>query len=182
MLWDAAKRAGLTTAAVTWPVTVDAPITWNLPEALLKRQGGEMDSAGVASKSTPGLVDAIAAKYPSFKQQWMDDRTRMLAAMYLLEAKHPDLTAVHLVDLDSEQHDTEPFSAASFAMLEYTDELIGKLLAVLPADTAFALVSDHGFIPVKKTVALKVLLPKDSPGKCHARFGFRHRTRAWRKR
>ena len=83
-LWDAAKRAGLTTAAVTWPVTVDAPITWNLPEYFLKRQGGEMDLAGVASKSTPGLVDAIAVKYPSFKQQWMDDRTRTLAAMYLL--------------------------------------------------------------------------------------------------
>ena len=119
-----------------------------------------MDLAGVASRSTPGLVDAIAAKYPSFKQQWMDDRTRTLATMFLLSEKHPDLTAVHLVDLDSEQHDTEPFSAASFSMLEYTDELVGKMLAVLQADTAIALVSDHGFIPVKKTVALKMLLPK----------------------
>jgi len=159
-LWDAAKHAGLTSASVTWPVTVDAPIDWNLPEYFLKRQGGAMDLAGIESKSTPGLVDAIAAKYPSFRQQWMDDRTRALATMCLLQEKQPDFMAVHFVDLDAEEHDTEPFSPASFAMLERTDELIGKILAVTPPNISVALVSDHGFIPVKKTVALKVLLAK----------------------
>jgi len=159
-LWDSAKRAGLTTAAVTWPVTVNAPITWDLPEYFRKRQGGAMDLAGIESKSTPGLVEAIAAKYPSFRQQWMDDRTRALATMYLLQEKHPDLLAVHFVDLDAEEHDTEPFSPASFAMLEWTDELIGKILAVTPPDMAVVLVSDHGFIAVKKTAAIKVLLAK----------------------
>ncbi len=162
-LWDAAKAAGVTTAAVTWPVTVDAPVTWNLPEYFLKRQGGAMDLSAIESKSTPGLVTAIAAKYPSFRQQWMDDRTRALATMYLLAEKHPALTAVHFVDLDAEEHDTQPFSPASNAMLEWTDELIGNILRVLPGDTAIALVSDHGFIPVEKTVALKTLLKGAGP-------------------
>ena len=82
----------------------------------------------------------------------MDDRTRILAALFLLEQKHPDVLAVHLVDLDAEEHETEPFSAASNAILEYTDELIGRILAALPKDTVFALVSDHGFVSVEKTV------------------------------
>jgi len=150
-LWDAAKAAGFATAAVTWPVTVDA-------EYFLRRQGGAMDLAAIESKSTPGLVASIAAKYPSFRQQCLDDRTRAFATMYLLTEKRPAFTAVHFVDLDAEEHDTEPFSPASNAMLEWTDELIGNILRVLPADTAPALVSDHGFIPVNKTVALKTLL------------------------
>ena len=157
-LWDAARRAGFSTAAVTWPVTVNAPITWNLPEYFLKRQGGAMDLAGIESKATAGLADAIAAKYPSFRQQWMDDRTRTLATLYMLTEKQPNLTAVHLVDLDAEEHDRQPFSPASIAVLEWTDELIGKMLAAVPRQTAIALVSDHGFIAVKRTIAVKVLL------------------------
>jgi hypothetical protein len=36
--------------------------------------------------------------------------------------------------------------------LEYSDELIGRIMAVLQQDTVFALVSDHGFETVEKTV------------------------------
>ncbi len=151
-LWDTLRQNGLTSAAITWPVTVNAPVTWNLPEYFEKRQGGAMDLAAVGKHATAGLVDEIAAAFPSFAQQWMDDRTRTLAALFLIERKRPDFLAVHLVDLDAEEHDTEPFSTASNAMLEYTDELIGRILAALPPGTVFALVSDHGFVAVDKTV------------------------------
>jgi predicted AlkP superfamily pyrophosphatase or phosphodiesterase len=151
-LWDNLRAKNLTSAAITWPVTVGAPITWNLPEYFEKRQGGAMDLAAIAKKATPGLIDEISAEYPSFPQQWMDDRTRAIATMFLLQRKHPDFLAVHFVDLDAEEHETEPFSIASKAILEYTDELIGRILAVLPKDTALALVSDHGFVSVEKTV------------------------------
>jgi predicted AlkP superfamily pyrophosphatase or phosphodiesterase len=151
-LWDALRAENLTSASITWPVTVGAPITWNLPEYFEKRQGGAMDLAAVAKKATPGLIDEITSRFPSFPQQWLDDRTRMLATLFLIEQKHPDFLAVHFVDLDAEEHETEPFSVASNAILEYTDELIGRILSALPRDTVFALVSDHGFVSVEKTV------------------------------
>jgi predicted AlkP superfamily pyrophosphatase or phosphodiesterase len=151
-IWIDLRAHGKTTAAITWPVTVNAPVTWNLPENFTKRQGGSMDLESVAAKATPGLVDEIAARYPSFPQQWVDDRTRTLATLFLLREKHPALLAVHLVDLDAEEHETRPFSRASNAILEYTDELIGHMIAAMPRDTVFALVSDHGFVPVEKTV------------------------------
>jgi predicted AlkP superfamily pyrophosphatase or phosphodiesterase len=151
-LWDDLRANGRTTAAITWPVTVGAPITWNLPENFEKRQGGAMDLNAVAAKSTPGLVEEISAAYPTFPQQWVDDRTRTLAALYLLREKHPDFLAVHLVDLDAEEHETRPFSKESHAILEYTDELIGQMLAAMPRGTIFALASDHGFVSVEKTV------------------------------
>jgi type I phosphodiesterase/nucleotide pyrophosphatase len=151
-LWDDLRSSGRSTAAITWPVTVGAPIDWNLPEYFEKRQGGSMDLAAIAKKATPGLIDAISARYPSFPQQWMDDRTRTLAALYLIAEKHPAFLAIHLVELDAEEHETRPFSQASKAILEYTDELIGRMLTVLPKDAVLVLVSDHGFVSVEKTV------------------------------
>src|SRR5271165_3755871 len=45
----AAHDAGLKTAAITWPVTVGAPLDWNLPEYFLRRRGGSMDTRSVES-------------------------------------------------------------------------------------------------------------------------------------
>jgi predicted AlkP superfamily pyrophosphatase or phosphodiesterase len=151
-LWEELRGAHRVTAAITWPVTVGAPIDWNLPEYFEKRQGGAMDLQAIAKKATPGLIEAISNAYPSFPQQWVDDRTRALAVLYLLREKSPDFLAVHFVDLDAEEHDTRPFSTASKAILEYTDELIGRIVAALPQGTALALASDHGFVSIERTV------------------------------
>lgn len=156
-LIDRIAAAGKTTAAITWPVTVDAAVTYNLPEYFAKRRGGGMDLKSIASKaSPPDLVNRIAKAYPSFAQEWMDDRTRTLATIYLLKNHKPDLTLVHLVDLDSEAHENGPFSKEAHAILEYQDELLGQILAALPANAVFVLVSDHGFERIDKEVNLAV--------------------------
>jgi predicted AlkP superfamily pyrophosphatase or phosphodiesterase len=91
-------------------------------------------------------LESVAA-YPSFPQQWMDDRTRTLAVQYLLQRKQPDLILVHLVDLDSEEHDQGPFGRNANAVLELTDELICQMPAALPPDYNFALASDTSTSP-----------------------------------
>jgi hypothetical protein len=154
-LWQAACQAGITTAAITWPVTVEAPVTWNLPEYFEGRRGGAMDLRAIESKATPGLVPAIAAEFPSFAQQWVDDRTRTLALIHLLRRRKPGLIAVHFVDLDAEQHEKGPFSREAKAILEYTDELIGQVMKELPRDAVLALVSDHGFARVDRMVRVE---------------------------
>ena len=156
-LFDAAHETGLKTAAITWPVTVDAPVDFNLPEYFQRRRGGAMDMHSIASKATPrDLAQRIARMFPSFPQEWMDDRTRTQAVVYLLKTEQPNLLAVHLVDLDSEEHDNGPFSPEANAILEYTDELIGQMLAALPSGYAVALVSDHGFERTETVVNLKL--------------------------
>jgi predicted AlkP superfamily pyrophosphatase or phosphodiesterase len=157
-LWQAAGKQGLTTAAVTWPVTTGADITYDLPEYFMRRNGGSMDLASVASRATPGLVDAITTVFPSFPQQWVDDRTRTLAVIYFLKIKQPDLILAHFVDLDSEEHDQGPFETNAFAILERTDELIGEILAALPSGYDLALVSDHGFERMDNDANLRILL------------------------
>jgi hypothetical protein len=112
----------------------------------------------------PDLVERISREYPSFPQEWMDDRTRTVAAIYLLRHEHPDLLLIHLVDLDSEEHENAPFTREANAILERTDELIGNILAVLPHGSALAVVSDHGFERVDKMVNIKSIAPNVTAG------------------
>lgn len=159
-LIGAAHQAGLTIAAITWPVTVGAPVDWNLPEFFAIRRGGDMDLRSVESKSNPpDLVAKIAADSPAFTQQWMDDRIRTMAALWILRHEKPRLMLLHLVDLDSEEHDNAPFTRESYATLEHTDQLIGEVVAALPTGTAVALVSDHGFERVDRIVNVKSVVP-----------------------
>lgn len=157
-LYQCLGGQGLTTAAVTWPVTNEAKITWNLPENFSRRNGGSMDLDAVAAKATPGLVEEIGKAYPSFPQQWVDDRTRTLATLYLLKAKRPDLILTHLVDLNSEEHDQGPFDTNAKAILERTDELLGDIVQALPADYDLVITSDHGFERLDHVSNLKVLM------------------------
>ncbi|MGH9626974.1 MAG: alkaline phosphatase family protein [Bryobacteraceae bacterium] len=161
-LWHAAHKAGLKSGAVTWPVTVDSLIDFNLPEYFKRRNGGAMDLDSIEAKSTPGLVGRIAQAYPSFPQEWMNDRTRALAVMYLVSEPQPDLILLHFVDLDAEAHHRGPFSREANAVLEYTDELIGRILEATPKRYVVALVSDHGFERTDRVVHIPALLKKES--------------------
>ena len=154
-LWQCVGEAGLTTAAVTWPVTMNAKITWNLPEVFLRRNGGSMDLEAVEKYATPGLVAEIARADPSFPQQWVDDRTRTIATLYLFKTKKPDLLLTHLVDLDSDAHDRGPYTPDADATLERSDQLIGEIVKALPKGYDFALVSDHGFELLDRVANLK---------------------------
>jgi len=145
-LWQAAREAGLKTAAITWPVTVNAAIDFNLPEYFQRRRGGAMDLRSIESKATPGLVEKILKEFPSFGQEWMDDRTRALATIYLLRHEKPDLLLLHFVDLDAEAHESGPFTREANSTLEYTDELIGRILAAAPREMVIAIVNVTNFL------------------------------------
>jgi predicted AlkP superfamily pyrophosphatase or phosphodiesterase len=160
-LWQTARDEHRTTAAITWPVTVDAAIDYNLPEFFRKRNGGGMDLASIEEKGTTGLVAAISRMFPSFPREWMDDRARALAVIYLLKEKRPDLLLVHFVDHDAEAHENGPFSREANAAIEYTDELIGAILAALPRGYVVAIVSDHGFERVDRVVNIPALRARD---------------------
>ena len=160
-LWQAAKKAGRTTAAITWPVTVGEGIDYNLPEYFQGRAGGAMDLKSIEEKATPGLVAAIAAEYPSFATQWMDDRTRALGTIFILRRYQPDLTLLHFVDHDSVAHEMGPFSREALAALEYTDELLGQILVHLPANTVVAVVADHGFEATTRELNLAAWLASE---------------------
>jgi len=159
-LWDAAARAGWTTASIQWPVSVGARVTWNIPEYW--RSGGDEDAKLLRALSTPGLLTELEADlgpYPR-KLEIGDDEARGRFAARLLEKKRPALLTLHLIALDHTQHETRPFSAETFAVLERQDAVVAKLREtaerLAPGRAFVAVVSDHGFARVDTNLNLFV--------------------------
>jgi predicted AlkP superfamily pyrophosphatase or phosphodiesterase len=148
-LWDAASRAGLSTASVQWPVSVGARVTWNIPE--FWRAGTPDDAKLLRAVSTPGLLAELEPElgpYPRALTVESDEQRAKYAAR-ILEKKRPNLMTLHLIALDHVQHVTGPFTPDAMAVLERLDTLVGTLRAtaetVAPGGAHVAIVSDHGF-------------------------------------
>lgn len=161
-LWDAAAAAGLRTANVYWPISVGAPITYNLPQ--IWRAGTEDDRKLQRALSTPGLEKELSAglgRYPGGMEETVtEDEVRARFAQRLLESKKPDFITVYMTGLDTEEHRSGPFSAPADAVLERLDAVVGALRAsaerAAPGRATVCVVSDHGFAPVKHDVNLYV--------------------------
>jgi len=151
-LWDAAINAGRTTAAIQWPVTVGANITWNIPEVW--RAGTPEDAKLIRALSTRGLLEEAAADVGAYRggidTSPEGDEVRGKYAEWILEKKKPRLLVLHLTALDHIEHETSPLSEESVAVLERIDAAIGKVRAaaehLAPGRSFFAVVSDHGFV------------------------------------
>ena len=160
-LWDAAKAAGLKTANVYWPVSVGAHIDLNLPQ--IWRTGTPDDLKLQRALATPDLIQTLTTEigvpYPGGEDETIaDDEIRTRFAIHLLETRHPAFLTVYLTGLDTEQHQSGPFSPASNAVLERLDNLVGKLRAAAeknaPHHAYVSVVSDHGFAAVQHDVNL----------------------------
>lgn len=172
-LWSMAKRAGLVTANVGWPVTVGADIDYNVPEIAdpsEKIQTGKR----VLQYSTPGLIDKANAAMPSDDKS--TDGRRTTYAEYILETYKPNLMLVHLIELDGAHHTYGPRSPEALKTAERLDAYVGRIIAATRKAgtfdrTTFFLVSDHGFAAVTKrfepnvTLAKAKLITLDATGK-----------------
>jgi predicted AlkP superfamily pyrophosphatase or phosphodiesterase len=154
-LWDAAARAGWTTASIQWPVTVGARVTWNIPEYWRSTAD---DARLRRALSTPGLLAELEAHLGPYPETLdaESDEARGRFAVRLLETKRPAFMTLHLVALDHVQHETGPMSAETYAVLERVDAVIGRLRdaaeRLAPGRALVAIVSDHGFVKVDTEV------------------------------
>jgi predicted AlkP superfamily pyrophosphatase or phosphodiesterase len=153
-LWTAAKRAGLTTASISWPVTGNSPaIDWNL-------SGGNSDDAGPGGKMAIGKqLKGMAMQAPH--DEGDHDAHRAAWAVQLIRAHKPNFMTLHLGLTDEAEHEHGPFSAEACKALENIDTEIGEILkAELEVDpkAVVFVVSDHGFAKADYRVNLSVLL------------------------
>jgi predicted AlkP superfamily pyrophosphatase or phosphodiesterase len=159
-LWDAAAKAGLTTANVHWPVSVRADaVKWNIPQ--IWRTGHTDDAKLVKALSTPGLVESLEASLgayaPGIDESIEGDETRGRFAAALIEREKPDFTTVYLTALDHEQHEKGPDTPEAYAVLRRIDAVVGTLVAVqmkARPGSVIAVVSDHGFAKVDTEINL----------------------------
>jgi predicted AlkP superfamily pyrophosphatase or phosphodiesterase len=170
-LWDAAKREGLSSAMISWPVSTGAG-DWNVPEiwklgtspsnfpATLAEMTAHQRPAGLMAE----VLQHNPAVYSKVTRDEGDDM-RTGFAEYIIENKKPQIVLVHLFDLDHFQHDYGPFTPEAVAALEKSDAYVARLLAALDragtrAETAVVITSDHGFRAYTTHIRPNVILAR----------------------
>jgi predicted AlkP superfamily pyrophosphatase or phosphodiesterase len=163
-LWDAATKAGLITASIDWPVSVSAPVTYNI--AQVWRASTPDDRKLIRALSSPGLVaeaERAVGPFAEGNDYTIDgDRRRAAFIAWLLENKKPQFVTCYFGALDTDEHEAGPYSAKAFATLEALDALVGQVWQaaerVSRRNVVFCVVSDHGFIRVDKALRLNIAL------------------------
>ncbi|HET9765713.1 MAG TPA: alkaline phosphatase family protein [Thermoanaerobaculia bacterium] len=169
-LWTAARQAGLTTAAVSWPVTVGADVDWNVPEIWPLEKDGSIVAELRRHATPPGLVDELErdAVGKLRDEIWQlgetarDDRVGEMAA-HLLQTRKPALLLVHLLTVDHFEHDHGRDHAMVRRALGAADRALARMVeaaerAGIRERTAFVVTGDHGFSDVHSKLAPNVWL------------------------
>ncbi len=167
-VYDAARRAGLKTAAVCWPASREAKsLDWTVPDMFeadawpkygtqswldeLRQAGWPVDKQN-AWCNTPG--GGVA-------RDWL--YTRMVRQV--LQKHAPNLILLHLVEPDHVQHAHGPRSDEAYWIASYSDDRMRDLVEAVEASpmagkTTLFILSDHGFFPVNYEIRPNVVLRK----------------------
>jgi predicted AlkP superfamily pyrophosphatase or phosphodiesterase len=162
-LWSMARKAGLVTASVGWPVTVGADIDYNVPEIFDPKENPPTGKR-TAQYATPGLL-AKALAGGSGGDNSTDGR-RTAISEFIINAYKPNLMLLHLVALDDAHHKNGPRTPPAIETTERMDGYVGRVIeaarkAGILDQTTFFLVSDHGFAPVNRKFEPGVVLVKE---------------------
>lgn len=166
-LYDVARAAGLTTAAFLWPVTAGSKIDYNLAEIFPNRIWTNQVMVSLKA-SSPWFLMQMNHRYGKLrhgiKQPWLDDFITA-CAVDTLKNKQPDLTLVHLVDMDSMRHRYGVRSAEAKAALQRLDGRVARLVRATKDagtydHTNFVILGDHYQINVDKMIHLNQLFVK----------------------
>lgn len=162
-LWSMAKRAGLVTASVGWPVTVGADIDYNVPEIFDPKENPPTGKRTL-QYATPGLLEK-ALTGGSGGDNSTDGR-RTTISEFVINNYKPNLMLIHLVALDDVHHKNGPRTPPAIETTERLDGYVGRIIeatrkAGFFEQTTFFLVSDHGFAPVEKKFEPNVVLVKE---------------------
>jgi predicted AlkP superfamily pyrophosphatase or phosphodiesterase len=157
-VYDAAHKAGLTTAEVDWVAIEKADgITWRFTEYTDPKGEIEHDLVEQASMTADDL-----AHFNKPSQAWRD-RMYTAAAVDIIKKHHPDLMLLHLLALDSIEHQTGYGNDSGRNTIAFLDDRVKEVIdAVREAGdlerTTFLIVSDHGQMSVHKRLNANLLL------------------------
>ena len=167
-LFDEAKIAGMTTAALLWPVTAKAKIDFHIPEIFANRP---WHSQVVVSLINGSLLYTIAMNQrfghlrKGIEQPWLDDFVTA-SAVHTIKTKLPNLFLIHLVDLDSQRHRHGFASPEAYDAIRRHDKRLGEIMRALEdsgitnRSTVIAL-GDHSSLDVSSVIKVNVLLKEN---------------------
>lgn len=166
-LFQAVKREGGRCASMLWPVTGKSrAIRWNFPEVLALP--GENQVLKMLAYGTPGWILHMELKHgrerKSIHEPYLSDYAVTLAED-VIRAHQPELTALHLVDVDEMRHRHGVNSTEAWEGIKRNVKRVSTLWQVMQStpgmeDALLVVVSDHGQANVDKPVNLCELMEK----------------------
>ncbi|MFS2185593.1 alkaline phosphatase family protein [Mucilaginibacter sp. Mucisp84] len=167
-LWQVLNAHMLTTAAIEWPVSVGAGITWNIPEIWSDKYPDRITES--RKYATPGLIDEIEKNTTGRldSNNMNEDRFSMDAnsarmAAYIFKTYHPALLTVHFAEVDGAQHEFGRDADSVRLAVAAVDRAVGDILETVrhsPSkdSTAVIIVGDHGFSTIHTVFRPNILI------------------------
>jgi predicted AlkP superfamily pyrophosphatase or phosphodiesterase len=167
-LWRLAQESGLRVATLGWPSTVGAEVDANLPDVSIR--SGETWAQALQGSASPAVLaraqqagaDAPEAAGPGPAR----DAVIVAVACGLVASEAPpQLLMLHLSQTRPPLRSLGPSDPQTRAAFASADQEVARLLSCVQAQgrlasTAFAVVGDHGVIPVHTVVAPNAVLAR----------------------
>ncbi|WP_200908459.1 alkaline phosphatase family protein [Rossellomorea vietnamensis] len=163
-LYDEARKAGMTTAALLWPVTAKGDIGYNMPEIFANRPWHNQILVSLLNGSPLFQLQMnrlFGHMRNGLNQPELDDF--VLESTVETIKRKPDLLLVHFTDLDTMRHYHGFSSEEAHAALRRHDERLGRIIEALKENGMYAkstivALGDHSALDESKAVQLNVLL------------------------
>ena len=162
-VYEAAKKKGLKTVGLLWPVSGKAAIDYNIPE--IKALKNENQALKILKSGSKLFTLSMELKYGKVRngisQPELDDFTT-LCAVDVIKRKKPNLLLMHLIDLDDIKHLLGTKGPHIEEVIVRMDKRLGDIIqATMDAgiydDTTFLIVGDHSQLDVRYKVYLNRL-------------------------
>jgi len=183
-LWSAMKKAGRISASVSWPVSVGAPVDYNIPEAFTIKNPLDRREPTSLHATPKGLFEEVQRKATgemeaidlNINYSKMDENLGRVAA-YIFRTYKPALLTLHLPGVDHAEHAEGRQGQLVKAAIANADRVIGSLMETIKLSgmqdsTVIIITGDHGFVDVRKSFSPNILLvqaglmeSKDGPGR-----------------
>lgn len=171
-LWSEAEKAGLVTASVFWPVSLGAPVDYNIPEIWSLDKTVERFSPIRVNAKPSGLFEEIELNATG-KLSSEDLNSDYLSAdengsrivAYLIKKHQPNLLTFHIYSVDHASHVEGRDGEMVRKAVAGADHAVGNILeaieqAGIKEKTTVIITGDHGFVDINKSFSPNVMLMK----------------------
>lgn len=171
-LYDAVHAAGKTNANVIWPVSVGAPVDYNVPDIWPLGKNPDRRVA-TAAATTPAslwleIQDNATGKlgpedFTMVREELIMDENVARMGAYIITKYKPAFTTLHLACADHYEHKEGRDGLLVRKAVAGADRAIGTILEALIRagindSTAVIVTGDHGFVDIKQSFSPNVLL------------------------
>ncbi|MCW3467589.1 alkaline phosphatase family protein [Chitinophaga nivalis] len=171
-LYDAVRKAGKTSANVIWPVTVGAPVDYNIPDIWPLGKDKDRRMATAASAYPKGLWEEVQeqatgkitpADFAMENGEMIMDENVARMSAYLIRTYKPAFTTLHLACTDHYEHEEGRDGFLVRKAVAGADRALGTIVEALKRagiydSTAIIVTGDHGFVDIQQSFAPNLLL------------------------